>query len=428
MKSWFADNYEKVILISAFTLIILQIFISSGESFIKRSNTTQYSQFEIIKVRDETFIEPSKSTSVLPGDSIYYKDLDSSEWNEEKIKNIQLIKRQKIVLTTSDNREIEGTLVGDISLDENWNNSSESLSIRQQRDTIFIPVKKIDKINTQQRIKIAESLSNLDWDNHEISLFQRLNLESSNDELLPGKPKWTGANPDSNSTKYDLFTPPIIYLDDGKLTTRLPEKEKPQELKEPFGLKLVSANKAPYFLKLASWVGNVPYFEDKKSRLSENSTKFTRNRLEVGKFYKRDLNRKSGQPSLIECSESDPDRLLQVEHFVVQQLKNAKTGGLRIVGRSLIRDYILGGEAFEINSMMEEVFAGDYTFTFAFNLPGHDEQSLELSSKEQGRLISLSGRSYQVVEIDLKSNQITIVKKDPRVLEDIEKKFTFTGP
>ena len=252
MKSWFADNYEKVILISVFTLIILQTFISSGESFIKRSNTAQYSQFEIIKVRDETFIEPSKSTSVLPGDSIYYKDLDSSEWNEEKIKNIQLIKRQKIVLTTSDNREIEGTLVGDISLDENWNNSSESLSIRQKRDTIFIPVKKIDKINTQQRIKIAESLSNLDWDNHEISLFQRLNLESSNDELLPGKPKWTGANPDSNSTKYDLFTPPIIYLDDGKLTTRLPEKEKPQELKEPFGLKLVSANKAPYFLKLAS--------------------------------------------------------------------------------------------------------------------------------------------------------------------------------
>ena len=119
--------------------------------------------------------------------------------------------------------------------------------------------------------------------------------------------------------------------------------------------------------------------------------------------------------------------MLEVEHFVVQKLKNSKTGGLRIVGRSLIRDYMLGGEPFEINSMMEEVFAGDYTFMFAFNLPGHDEQSFELSSKDQGRVISLSGRSYQVVEIDLKSNHITIVKKDPRVLEDTEKKFTFTG-
>lgn len=97
------------------------------------------------------------------------------------------------------------------------------------------------------------------------------------------------------------------------------------------------------------------------------------------------------------------------------------------MGRSLIRDYILGGQAFEINSMMEEVFAGDYTFIFTFNLPGHDEQSFELSSKDQGRVISLSGRSYEVVEIDLKSNHLTIVKKDPRVLEDTEKIFKFTG-
>jgi hypothetical protein len=427
MKSWFADNYEKVILISAFTLIILQIFRSSDESFIKKSNTTQYSQFKIVELRDGTFLEPSKSTNVFPGDSLYYKNLDSLEWREEKIKSVQLIKRQKIVLTTADNREIEGTLVGDFSLNENWQVTSESIAIRQQRDTIFVPVKKIVNVTTLQRIRLEENIKDLDWSNNEISLFQRLNLESSDDELLPGKPKWTGSNADSNSTKYDLFTPPIIYLDDGKLTARLPEKEKPQELKEPFGLSLISAKKASYFLKLASWVGNVPYFEDKKVKLSENSTKFTRNRLEIGKFYKRNLLRKSGQPSLIECNESDPDRLLQVEHFEVQQLKNSKTGGLRVVGRSLIRDYVLGGDAFEINSMMEDVFAGDYTFTFAFNLPGYDEQKFELSSKEEGRVISLSGRSYEVVEINLRSNHLTIVKKDPRVLEDTEKKFKFTG-
>ena len=50
MKSWFADNYEKIILLSAVSLIILQIFISSGEIYIKISNSTQYSQFKIIKV------------------------------------------------------------------------------------------------------------------------------------------------------------------------------------------------------------------------------------------------------------------------------------------------------------------------------------------------------------------------------------------
>ena len=427
MKNWFADNYEKIILLSAIILISLPTLMTSDDDYLVKSNSNKYSQFKIIEIRDEFFIEPSKSTSVLPDYLLYYKNLDSSDWSKEKINSVHLVKRQKIALTTSDNREIEGTLVGDFILNENWHTSAESIAIRQERDTIFIPVKKIVKITTQQRIKLAENLSDLDWSNQEISFFQRLNLNSANDELLPSKPKWISSNTDSNSTNYDLFTPPIIYLDDGKLTARLPEKEKPQELEEPFGLKLTSAKKEPYFLKLASWVGNVPYFEDKKTNLSENSTKFTRNRLEVGKFYKRDLNRKSGQPSLIECNEFDPDRMLQVEHFVVQQLKNSKSGGLRLVGRALIRDYVLGGEAFEINSIMEEVFAGDYTFMFTSALPGHDEQNFELSSKEQGRVFSLAGRSYQVVEIDLKSNHLTIVKKDPRVLEDIEKKFKFTG-
>ncbi len=289
MKNWFADNYEKIILLSAILLILLQTLITPVEDYLFKSNSTQYSQFKIIEIRDELFIEPSKSTSVFPGNLLYYKNLDSSDWSIEKINIVHLVKRQKIVLTTSDGHEIEGTLVGDFILNENWHTSAESIAIRQERDTIFVPVRKIVKITTQQRIKLAENLNDLDWTNQEISFFQRLNLNPANEELLLSKPKWIGSNTDSNSTNYDLFTPPIIYLDDGKLTARLPEKEKPQELEEDFGLKLVSANKAPYFLRLASWVGNIPYFEDKKTKLSENSTKFTRNRLEVGKFYKRNL-------------------------------------------------------------------------------------------------------------------------------------------
>jgi len=427
MKNWFADHYDKILLLSAFSFLMLQIFVTGGIGFQSDEKTFKYSQFRIINVSDEIFIEPLKNTNILPGSSLYYRHLEQSDWSELVVKSVSLIKRQSIVLYTIDNKKVEGTLVGDFTLKENWRNSVESISIRQQRDTIFVPFKKVTQISSRQRIKIPDNLKDYDWSNHELSFFQRLNLSSASTDQLPSKPKWIGSNLESNSTKYDLFTPPIIYLDDGKLTTRLPEKEKPQELQEAFGLKLISANKSPYFLKLSSWVGDAPYFEDKNAPLSENSTKFTRNRLEVGKFYKRDYNRKPGQPSLIECNESDPDCLIQIEHFVVQQHKNAKTGGLRLVGRSLIRDYDFGGEPFEINSIMAEVFAGDYTFAFEFNLPDQETKNINLSSKDEGKIFSFAGRTYEVTEIDLKSNYLTIVKKDPRVLEDIEKKFKFTG-
>jgi hypothetical protein len=428
MKIFFADNYDKIFIILACSLLIIQIFSTDVDKFEQPRNATNFSQFKIINSSEGTFIEPIKDTSLLPGNSLYFKNLDDSDWDKFVVNSVHFSKRQNIVLHTTDDKKLEGTLANDITFDNDWRKSTESVAVRQKRDTIFIPVKKVGQITSRQRIKIPESLKGFDWSNHELSFFQRLNLLSGNEAQLPGKPKWTGTGIDGNSTKYDLFTPPIIYLDDGKLTARLPEKEKPQELQEPFGLKLKSSTKAPYFLKLSSWVGNVPYFEDKNAKLSENSSKFTRNRIEVGKFYKRDNNRKPGQPSLIECNESDPDRLLKVEHFVVQQHKNAKTGGLRLIGRSLVRDYILGGDPFEINSVMNSVYAGDYTFLFEFNLPDYDAQNIEISSKDEGRIISLSGRSYEVVKIDLKSNQITIVKKDPRILEDIEKSFKFTSP
>lgn len=428
MKKFFADNYEKIFFLLACSLLILQIFTTNIDKFEKVTNATHISQFKIINSSDGTFIEPAKETSLLPGNSLYFKNLDDSDWDKLIVNRIQFSKRQNIVLFTTDNQKLEGTLVNDITFDNDWHKSTESLAVRQKRDTVFIPIKKVSQITSRQRIKIPESLEDYDWSKHELSFFQRLNIPSSNEAQLPGKPKWTGPDIDGNSTKYDLFTPPIIYLDNGKLTTRLPEKEKPQELQEPFGLKLKSSTKASYFLKLSSWVGNVPYFEDKNAKLSENSSKFTRNRIEVGKFYKRDKNRKPGQPSLIECNESDPDLLLKVEHFVVQQHKNAKTGGLRLIGRSLVRDYVLGGDPFEINSVMNDVFAGDYTFLFEFNLPGHDAQNIEISSKDEGRVLSLAGRTYEIVNIDLESNQITLIKKDPRILEDIEKSFKITSP
>ena len=194
-------------------------------------------------------------------------------------------------------------------------------------------------------------------DQNQISFYQRtLNDQYSFGEV--DKFKWTNPSTDENSTPYDLFTPPIIYIHNGDLTTRLPEKEVKAEELEPFGLTLTKVSKSEYPLILKSWVGETPYFEDLMSNGSLTLGKAVRNRVELGKPYKRDLSRKPGQPSLIPCDDNDSQKMFIVQHFAVQQYRNPQTGGLRPVGRAMIKDFQLGGNAFEINTLMTKVYAG----------------------------------------------------------------------
>jgi hypothetical protein len=426
MKSWILKVYDKLLIIVCTLLFIAQIF------FIKEVGTAEgpsadLSQFSIVERSSQNYLAPEKVTSVLPGDILYYRKLGDTDWLSTEIPSVEILRRTNVSILTQKGENLEGTLASELILGKDWAQSVESISIKHKRDTIFVPLKSITKLSANQQILLPPSLQENDWSEIEISLYQRLNLNPDDSLNLSGRQKWVGSKTESNASKYDLFTPPIIYIDDGKLTARLPEKEKPQELQEPFGLKLISATKSPYFLRLVSWVGDVPYFEDTQVKLSEGSSRNTRNRLEVGKFYKRDPERKPGQPSLIECQQDDSEKLIKVEHFVVQQHKNTETGGLRLVGRSLVQDFLLGGAPFEINSIMREVFAGDYTFKFTLTLPLAASQDVEISSKDEGRIFSLSGRTFHVKQIDLKANRITLIKKDPRVLEDIEKTFSFLG-
>ena len=102
---------------------------------------------------------------------------------------------------------------------------------------------------------------------------------------------------DENETIYDLFTPPLIYLIDNKLTTSLPDAPIEEKEKEPFGVSIISFEKIPYRFRLSSWIGNSPYIEDRK--LTEEFGRSIRNRLEVNKSYRLVENPKPGRPSLV---------------------------------------------------------------------------------------------------------------------------------
>ena len=100
-----------------------------------------------------------------------------------------------------------------------------------------------------------------------------------NNEIID-RIKWEESNFEDNDTIYDLFTPPVIYLVDGSLTTSLPEDPIPEIAEqEPFGMELTRFSNEAYPYRLVSWIGETPYFEDTMVKRSPTSSENVRNRL-----------------------------------------------------------------------------------------------------------------------------------------------------
>jgi hypothetical protein len=415
--------YQKVILSLSVIIFSLPFFSQDSSHRYGQDKKISYHKIKIKKSQDEIVLNPQKTTSLMPGQKIFFKENKTENWKSAEILGIELSRRNSIEILRTDRELLKGDLIADCRLPKNWKKTTESLSVRSGKKTIFIPFRDILKINASQGLVISNLFEKVHWETSQISFYQRSSFESNYTTFE--KVRWLAPKSDLHLSSYDLFTPPIIYIHEGKLTTRRPEAEVKSAKREGFGLEFLNASKAPYSFRLISWVGTTPYFEDLNSPLTQNSEDFTRNRLEVGKYYKRNPSWKPGKPSLVICEMSDKDRLLKIENFVVQQHKNSKTGGLRLVGRALVNDYLIGGEPFEINSLMTEVYAGDYTFEFTFSLPNIPKEKFTFSNKDVGKEYSFSGRKYSIMGINHEENSIEISKKDPRELEDTLKVFNY---
>ena len=331
--------------------------------------------------------------------------------------------RQKIQLSTSSGI-VSGTTRQDVILEKNWKNSHGIIALRDGKKVFNIQYNEILRITGTLWLLTDIDSKTIKNNQNQTSFYQRT-LPDENFFTEIDKLKWTNPTSDENSTPYDLFTPPIIYIHDGDLTTRLPEKEVKTEVLEPFGLTLTKVSKSEYPLILKSWVGETPYFEDLMSNGSSNLGKVVRNRVELGKAYKRDLLRKPGQPSLVQCDDNDSQKMFIVQHFVVQQYRNPQTGGLRPVGRAMIKDFQLGGNAFEINTLMTKVFAGNYTFHFLANLPNLSPQEFSFESTSVDSTFDYGGRAYRFSSANYEDNSLVVTKEDPRQAEIFTKTFSF---
>ena len=355
---------------------------------------------------------------LMPGDFIFYKTSDSN-FSKIKISKTFFKRRSEISVLLVTGKTITGTVKAKegLTLSGSSLRSSAPLLLDVDRRATPIQMRQISKIMGNPVYILEDSADLTILKDKTPHFYQRLNNESP--VILNKRPEWMEIPADENETIYDLFTPPLIYLIDNKLTTSLPDAPIEEKEKEPFGVSIISFEKIPYRFRLSSWIGNSPYIEDRK--LTEEFGRSIRNRLEVNKSYRLVENPKPGRPSLVEVDTNSSDKLLSLNYFTVQNVTQ-KNGGVKPVGRALIEDHSLGIKPFEMNSLMEEVFLGQFEVKMRIKIAKEDEKEITLSNIDEGREIPYNGRKYTVLGFDAERKAIKLRKQDtiPHQFEDLE--------
>lgn len=413
---------EKISLAISILLFVVLFYLFSSLDYKHKSDKTSYQRFTSKIKSGVTYFIFEKELSVMPGDFLHLYSPDNELVEKYEVESIAVPSRQEITLHTT-GQSFTGTTRQELSIEKGWEKSTGVVSLRDGRETLQVKISDIDKINGKLWLRINANLDTLNSQKTKLSFYQKI---QSNEGIKSSfeRVKWTSTSGEANQTLYDMFTPPIIYIHDGELTTKLPEKKAIVEEIEPFGLELIEVTKAEYPFRLKSWVGQTPYFED-TGTIEEGNGKTIRNRIEVGKPYKRIINRKPGQPSLEVCDENDPDKMFMVQFFTVQQYRNPETGGLKPVGRAMIKDYRMDGDPFEINSLMKKVYAGSLKIRFKASLPNLPSEEFTYDSSSDIGVFDYGGRKFIVSNIELKNKTLKVTKQDPRIAEDSFQNFSF---
>ena len=362
---------------------------------------------------------------LMPGDIVVINGATPEFFNGNfTVKTILLPEsNSKVTLLLSDDNTLSGRFKqsGSPELDRKWHSQSGSLSIRTDEGEREIRIAELEQFWGSTSFTMATKSSSDEEAEGDFSLiaYQSRGGSMRLMESTRGG-KWVNvSSPNKGDPTYDLFTPPVLYVVNGRLETSLPEAAKTEKPPEIFGLRLVAFEKVPYRFRIRSWIGEIPYLEDLQHEFPPSSGRFVRNRLELRVPYKENPNYKPGDTTLIKTIADDPDKIVMVDAFVVQQVRDPKTGGIRSVGRVLIKDFRLLGKPFEINSFMDETHAGEYRITVKSTSNDNNTEKFTFDQNSKGTSFRLAMRDYKILEIDFVKFRVHLEKQalDPPELQ-----------
>ena len=412
MKNFLNSSYDKLFFLITIIFLILvtcYTFLISEES-VELTSTNFDIKDNWIRSPDGYYYESDIPMSLMPGNKISFfvnKDNDHN-LTHANIVRIDFKRRSSLVVHLKDGTQFDATVKSKegLTLNLNWSKSNQLILLDDGNKIRSIPSRNIVRIVGKPKYFIEKDADLRKLIKFPVSFFQH-NPKKSYTEFTPKITPWSQLNRDSNESIYDLFTPPLIYIIDGKLTTTLPEAEIEEE-KEKFGATLLNFVKKPYRFRLSSWIGNNPYLED--TYLSQKLGIPVRKRLEVNRSYKLVESVKRGQSSLVVVDSNSSEKLITLKYFAVQQVPQ-KTGGVKPVGRALIIDHSVKEEPFELNSLMKEVDLGQFEVILSLELDDKEKMSVSLNEKDEGREIEYYGRKFKILKWDTSRKSLVISKQ-----------------
>lgn len=310
---------------------------------------------------------------------------------------------------------------GTPELDRKWRSQTSSLSILTDKSVQEIRMADLEQLwGSKIFTMAAKSSYNEDAEgDFKLIAYQNRSRTVRKIESASGG-KWVDiSSPKKGDPSYDLFTPPVLYVINGRLETSLPEAAKAVKPPEEFGLRLAAFEKVPYRFRIRSWIGETPYLEDLRREFPPGSGRFVRNRLELRIPYKENPTYKPGSPSLIPTDVEDASKMVMVNYFAVQQVRDPRTGGVRSVGRAMIKDFRLSVKPFEINSFMEKTHAGQYRITVEPTAREFAGEKFSFEENATGTQFHIGRRDFKILGIDFNNSKVHLEKQalDPPELQ-----------
>ena len=412
--------YDKISLAVVFlTVTTVYIFEFLGEQENISTSNFGLSSHSWDRESSGIIFKTDIPNQLMPGEHIYFHHEDLN-FTKAEISEINFKRRDDISIQLNSGDQISGRVKQKEGLvfTKKWKSVNSPVLIDVDGKTKPVQMRTISKIKGNPEYVLDEQVDLTQIEDMQPFFYQR--IPSSNFVYESTKrPQWMNIDTDNNESIFDLFTPPLIYLIEGKLTTTLPDAPIEEEEKEPFGATITSFEKIPYRFRLSSWIGDSPYIEDTEQ--TKKSGRVVRNRLQVDGVYELIEDPKPGRPSLVKVDENSSKKRLTLKYLTVQNI-NQKNGGVKPVGRALLEDHLIGKKPFEVNSLMDNVFLGQFKIGLSFKIKKEDSMEVFISDSDGGKEIEYNGRKYLVRSLDGEKKSVVLrkISSIPSQSEDLE--------
>ena len=419
MKQIFVKYYDKLLVITAITALAVVFGLQVSEQIGSNAviNLEDHSP-DWSRSSDGVNLQSKLENDLMPGNFVFYQ-VDDNNFSQIEISKLIFKRRSDVTIHLISGKVLKGTIKPKegVIISKNWKNVNTPILLDIDGRVTPIQMRTIEKIVGTPKYVLSDTADLTVLRGKQPFFYQRgeISFRSKNRK----RPIWDEILADGNSTIYELFTPPLIYIIDNELTATLPEAPIEEKEKEPFGASIISFTEKPYRFRLRSWIGNSPYLED--IQLTEKLARSVRNRVEVNSSYKLDENPKPGRPSLKEVDSNSPEKLLTLKYFTVQNVPQ-KNGGVKPVGRAIIEDHFLKLKPFEINSLMENVFLGQFEVKLRFKIGKEDAYEITLTASDKGKEVNYNNRIYKILAFDSDKKSVLLRKASaiPNQFEDLE--------